>query len=144
MPKTPVPEWRESARLLVADADPFTGRLLASIGGSESYQIVSVEDGREAYQTLKSDGDFKAVILNATLPNVEGVEIVRYMKTEGRLMHIPIVVLGGVGGLKLISECFAAGAIAFLIKPFSAEHLRRTLQMAISNQAAKILKARLA
>ena len=45
MPKTPVPEWRESARLLVADADPVTRRLLASIGGSESYQIVSVEDG---------------------------------------------------------------------------------------------------
>lgn len=86
---------------------------------------------------LKSDGDFKAVVFDIALPHVEGVEIVRYMKTEKRLMNIPIVILAGVGGLKLISECFSAGAIAFLPKPFTAEQLRLTLRMAIGSQPSR-------
>lgn len=128
---------REPVRVLVADADPITGRLLVSSGGKEGYRVVTVDDGREAYRMLKSNGDFKAVVFDIALPHVEGVEIVRYMKTEKRLMHIPIVVLAGEGGLKFISECFSAGAIAFLPKPFTTEQLRRTLHMAISSQASK-------
>ncbi|MGZ8848207.1 MAG: response regulator, partial [Pyrinomonadaceae bacterium] len=128
---------REPARVLVADKDPITGRLLVSSGGREGYRVVTVEDGREAYRMLKSDGDFKAVVFDIALPNVEGVEIVRYMKTEKRLMHIPIVILAGERGLKLISECFSAGAIAFLPKPFTTEQLRRTLRMAIGSQASR-------
>jgi CheY-like chemotaxis protein len=125
---------RGPARVLVADNDPNTGRLLISFGKKEGYTVVTVEDGREAYRVLKSDGDFSAVVLDVTMPHLEGVEIVRYMKTEKRLMRIPVVVLAGAQGLKLITECFAAGAMAFLPKPFTAEQLRRTLRMAISSR----------
>lgn len=136
---------REPARVLLADNDPITERLLISIGEKEGYQVVTVEDGPEAYRMLQSEGDFKAVVLDMALPGVAGVEIVRYMKTESRLMHIPIVILAGEPGLKLISECFSAGAIAFLPRPFTTEQLRRTLRMAISSQSsAKLSKARLA
>jgi CheY-like chemotaxis protein len=127
----------ERARVLVADNDPNTGRLLISIAEKEGYAIVTVEDGREAYRVLKSDGNFSAVVFDMTVPHLDGVEIVRYMKTEKRLMQIPIVVVAGPQGLKLIAECFAAGAIAFLPKPFTTEQLRRTLRMAISSQAEK-------
>jgi len=125
---------RVPVRVLVADKDTSTGRLLLSFGEREGYRVVTVDDGREAYRMLKSDGDFKAVVFDIALPHVEGVEIVRYMKSEKRLMHIPIVVLAGEGGLKFISECFSAGAIAFLPKPFTTEQLRRTLHMAIGSQ----------
>ncbi|MFS8085777.1 MAG: hypothetical protein ACMG6H_09120, partial [Acidobacteriota bacterium] len=59
---------------------------------------------------------------------------VRYMKTEKRLMKIPVVVVSGDQGLKLISDSFAAGAIMFLPKPFNADQLRRTLHIALSSQ----------
>ena len=128
---------REPARVLVADNDPTTGRRLISIGEKEGYQVITVADGREAYRMLKCDGDFRVAVFDMAMPYLEGVEIVRYMKTEKRLMRIPIVIVAGQHGLKLISECFAAGAIAFLPKPFTIEQLRRTLRMAISSQPAK-------
>jgi CheY-like chemotaxis protein len=124
---------REPARVLVADNDPTTGRRLISIGEKEGYQVITVADGREAYRILKSDGDFQVAVFDMAMPYLEGVEIVRYMKTEKRLMRIPIVIVAGKQGLKLIAECFAAGAIAFLPKPFTTEQLRRTLRMAISS-----------
>lgn len=127
----------EAPRVLVADNDPITGRLLLSIGDKEGYHVVTVKDGREAYRRLKADGDFSAVVFDMSLPHLGGVEIVRYMKTEKRLMEIPIVILAGEGNLKLVSECFAAGAVASLPKPFTTEQLRRTLRMAISSQAGR-------
>jgi chemosensory pili system protein ChpA (sensor histidine kinase/response regulator) len=92
---------------------------------------------------LKSDSAFGAAVLGMDMPNLEGVEIVRYMKTEKRLKGIPIVVIAGAHGLKLIAECFAAGAMSFLPKPFSTEQLRRTLRMAINSQSAKTAGVRL-
>jgi CheY-like chemotaxis protein len=128
---------REPARVLVADNDPTTGRRLISIGEKEGYQVITVADGREAYRILKSDGDFQVAVFDMAMPQLDGVAIVRYMKTEKRLMRIPIVIVAGKQGLKLIAECFAAGAIAFLPKPFTTEQLRRTLRMAISSQPSK-------
>jgi CheY-like chemotaxis protein len=123
---TPAP-----GRVLVVDDDPLTGQLLVAIGEREGYQVVSVDDGRKAYRMLKSDANFTAAVFNMTMPNLNGVDIVRHMKTEKRLMRIPVVIVAGDHGLKLISDSFAAGALAFLPKPFTTEKLARTIRLAI-------------
>jgi CheY-like chemotaxis protein len=124
-------------RVLVADDDPLTSQMLASITEGQGYRVVSVSDGREAYRLLKSDADFKAAIFNMMMPNLEGVDIVRHMKTEKRLMRIPVVVVSGEQGIGTVADSFAAGAIAFLSKPFNAEQLQRTLRIAISSRESR-------
>jgi len=124
---------RARPRVLVVDNDPLTGQLLISIGEREGYQVVSVNDGRKAYRMLKSDADFTAAVFNMTMPNLNGVDIVRYMKTEKRLMRIPVVIVAGEHGLKLIADSFAAGALAFLPKPFTTDKLARTIRLAIGS-----------
>jgi DNA-binding NtrC family response regulator len=142
LPGATVHRLREPARLLVADDDPTTGQLLTSIGDRERYQIIRVDNGRQAYRTLKSDADFNAVVFNMTMLHLEGVEIIRYMKTEKRLMRIPVVIVAGEHDVKLVTDSFAAGALAFLPKPFTTEQLRRTLRVAISSQpSSKISNA---
>jgi DNA-binding NtrC family response regulator len=95
--------------------------------------VVSVADGRQAYRMLKSDADFAAAVFNMTMPHLDGVDLVRHMKTEKRLMRIPVVIVAGDHGLKLIADSFAAGALAFLPKPFTTEKLARTLRLAIGS-----------
>jgi len=124
-------------RVLVADDDPLTGQLLAKLSAKEGYRVVSVSDGREAYRLLKSDADFKAAVFNMTMPHLEGVDIIRYMKTEKRLMRIPVVVVSGAKDLKLIAESFAAGATLFLPKPFTSDQLQRSLRIALSSQSSQ-------
>ncbi len=130
------------ARVLVVDNDPSTGQLLSLVGENEGYQVVSVDDGRQAYRILKSDANFAAAVFNMTMPNLKGLDLVRYMKTEKRLIRIPVVIVAGDKGLQLISDSFAAGALAFLPKPFTREKLARTLRLAIGSQARKSADAR--
>ena len=124
-------------RVLVADDDPLTSQILTAIAAKEGYQVVSVTDGREAYRLLKSDADFKITIFNMTMPNLRGLDIVRYMKTEKRLMRIPVLVVSGESGLKEMSDSFAAGATMFLSKPFSPDQLQRTLRIALSSRESQ-------
>lgn len=125
---------RDRRRILVADDDPLTSQLLTSIAEKEGYTVVSVTDGREAYRILKTDADFKAAVFNMTMPHLKGVDIVRFMKTEKRLMRIPVVIVTAENGLRLIADSFAAGAALFLPKPFTTDQLQRALRIALSSR----------
>ena len=72
-----------------------------------------------------------------------GVDLVRFMKTEKRLMRIPVVIVAGDDGLKLIANSFAASAIAFLSKPFKTEKLALIVRLAISQATRKQTSERL-
>lgn len=125
-------------RILVADDDPLTSELLTAIAAQEGYRVVSVSDGREAYRILKSDADFKIAVFNMIMPELAGVEIVRFMKTEKRLMRIPVVIVTAERGLRLIADSFAAGAALFLPKPFTTDQLERALRLAVSSRRDQV------
>jgi DNA-binding NtrC family response regulator len=135
--ETSLPSAIAHPRILVADDDPITHELLGSINDRDGYRIVSVKDGREAYRLLRADADFAVAVLNMTMPHLHGVDIVRHMKTEKRLMRISVIIVSGEGGIATVADCFAAGAIVFLSKPFTAEQLQRTLRLALSNKDSK-------
>lgn len=118
------------ARVLVVDDDPVTGKLLRSIGEREGYEVVSVDDGRKAFRVLQSDANFMAAVFNMTTPNLKGLDLVRFMKTEKRLMRIPVIIVAGDTGLERIPENFAAGALVFLPKPLTTEKLALTIRLA--------------
>ena len=86
-------------------------------------------DGREAYRILQSDGDFRAAVFDMMMPHLKGLDIIRYMRTEKRLMRIPIMMISAEQDIKLMANSFTAGASAFLPKPFTPEQLRNTLRM---------------
>jgi CheY-like chemotaxis protein len=121
----------EGRRILVADDDPAILRLVSTILEKEGFTVVSVRDGREAYKILQNDDDFTAAILDVVMPHISGPELVRYMKTEKRLMRIPVMMMTAEQDPKLSSDSFAAGAVVFLPKPFTTAQLQIMLQMLI-------------
>src|SRR5436305_3170554 len=123
------PITRRSQRILVADDDPVVRLLVTSILKREGYTAVVVEDGREAYRVLRSDADFKAAIFDVMMPHLQGMDVIRHMRTERRLMRIPVMLITSERDLKLMAESFAAGATVFLPKPFTTGQLRLMLQM---------------
>ena len=119
-------------RILVADDDPAILRLVTAIVEKEGYKVVAARDGREAYKILQSDTDFIAGIFDVVMPHIQGPELVRYMKTEKRLMKIPVMMMTAEQNPKLSSDSFSAGAVVFLPKPFTTSQVQVMLRMLIS------------
>lgn len=121
-----------SRRILVADDDPAILRLVTAIVEKEGYMVVPARDGREAYKILQGDADFVAGIFDVVMPHIQGPELVRYMKTEKRLMKIPVMMMTAEQNPKLSSDSFSAGAVVFLPKPFTTAQLQIMLRMLIA------------
>ena len=121
-----------SNRILIADDDPVIRHLVTSIVTKLGYKAVALSDGREACRLMAADADFKAAILDMSMPYLEGIDLIRYMRTEKRLMRIPVVLITAEQKITLMADSFAAGATAFLPKPFTPEQLQSLLQMLLA------------
>jgi CheY-like chemotaxis protein len=121
----------QSRRVLVADDDPAILRLVKTILEKENYDVVTARDGREAYKILQTDDNFTAGIFDVVMPHISGPELVRFMKTEKRLMRIPVMMMTAEQDPKLSSDSFSAGAVVFLPKPFTTAQLNIMLQMLV-------------
>jgi CheY-like chemotaxis protein len=133
---TPTDNPQPLPRILVADDDPAILRLVTAIVEKEGYTVVPARDGREAYKLLQSDSDFVAGIFDVVMPHIQGPELVRYMKTEKRLMKIPVMMMTAEQNPKLSSDSFSAGAVVFLPKPFTTAQLQIMLRMLIAKSAS--------
>ena len=117
----------------MADDDPAILRLVKTLVEKEGYTVVTASDGREAYKILQNDTDFIAAIFDVVMPHIQGPELVRHMKTEKRLMKIPVMMMTAEQNPRHSSESFGAGAIVFLPKPFTASQLQIMLRVLIGN-----------
>ena len=122
-------DHKEARRVLVADDDPAILTLVKTILEKDNYSVVNARDGREAYKILQHDQNFTAAILDVVMPHISGPELARYMKSEQKLMHIPVMMMTAEQDPKLSSDSFAAGAVVFLPKPFTTAQLQIMLQM---------------
>ena len=130
-------DGKVSRRILVADDDPAILRLVQTILEKDNYSVVTARDGREAYKILQRDTDFIAAVLDVVMPQITGPELVRHMKTEKRMMRIPVMMMTAEQDPKLSSDSFAAGAVVFLPKPFTTAQLQTMLQMLICKAASE-------
>jgi len=125
------PNLSKSGRILVADDDPVTLRLVTAVVQKEGYTVVPACDGREARELLQRDADFLAAIFDVMMPHIQGTELVRYMRSEKRLMRIPVIMMTAEQDPKVSTESFAAGAVVFLPKPFTTSQMQAMLRMLI-------------
>jgi two-component system response regulator ResD len=124
-----------SRRVLVADDDPVVRRLLTSIVEKDGYTVLAVDDGREAFRILQSDSDFCGAIFDMLMPNLDGLDVIRYMRTEKRLMRIPVLLITSERDLKFTAASFAAGASVFLPKPFTPSQFQTTFRILVNERS---------
>ena len=123
--------------ILVADDDPAILRLVTAIVEKEGFDVVTARDGKEAYKILQSEQEFEAAIFDVVMPYIQGTELVRFMQSETKLKDIPVIMMTAEQNPRLSSDSFAAGAIAFLPKPFTTSQLKVMLQMFLQTRKAE-------
>ncbi|HEV8370450.1 MAG TPA: response regulator [Pyrinomonadaceae bacterium] len=129
-----------TSRILIADDDPVIRHLVTRLVEKANYKTVVCADGREAARVLQSDSNFCGAIFDMMMPHLEGLELIRFMRTEKRLMRIPVLMITSESDLKLMANSFSAGATLFLPKPFTADQFHNTFKLLLSNSSNKVVR----
>lgn len=124
----------KSQRVLVADDDPIIRRMVTRLVKMEGYEPVVVEDGGAAFRLLQSDSNFCGAVFDMMMPHLEGLDVIRFMTTEKRLLRIPVMMITSERDLKLMANSFAAGVTVFLPKPFTTEQFQSTFRLLLTGQ----------
>lgn len=112
-------------RILVVEDDPKTGRTLLKGLEADRFAVDLATDGEEGLQ-LATEVDYDAVILDWTLPRLDGMTVLRKMRRAGSPARI--LFLSARNEVSDRVQALQAGADDFIAKPFSFEELRARLQ----------------
>lgn len=89
--------------------------------------LLLAENGQQALQLLAQHPDVDLVLLDINMPVMNGLEFLAALQQAGRLPGLPVIVISTDGEEAQIARGLAAGARAYLTKPFDAEKLRATI-----------------
>ena len=88
--------------------------------------IEQVHDAATALQRVRAE-QFLFVISDREMPGMTGLEFVREVRADSKIGYLPIIMMSANSNSKLAEEAIAAGANAFLTKPFTLTTLRDVL-----------------
>ena len=116
-------------RALVVDDDLSISRTLALTLLSLKFESVTAESAREGIACAQQ-GSFDVVLVDMNMPGISGLELVKAV--SDRDPQLPIIAMsGGSGQQDLEGLALAAGAAAFLLKPFRRQALADAIDLAI-------------
>lgn len=117
-----------SKKVLVADDDPISRRLLEIALSNSGYQVVVAADGAEALQLLHGQDSPRLVILDWMMPRLDGVEVCRVVRECAKEPYPYVIILTIKGQQEEIVEGLEAGANDYITKPFDLQELRARLR----------------
>ena len=119
-------------RILVADDDPVSRRLLEATLRQCNCDVCAVADGQQAWETLQSPGPApQLLILDWLMPEIDGVELCRRVRANAALRCAYIIVLTSRGGRPDVVAGLEAGADDYVVKPFDPDELRARVQVGV-------------
>jgi CheY-like chemotaxis protein len=110
---------RPAFRVLVVDDDPLIRDVLRTILDLEGVAVTTAADGDEALGVLAGDPLPDVLVLDVTMPGIDGFEVCRRSKADARTARVPVILLTARDLAADRSAGEAAGCDAYLTKPFS-------------------------
>ncbi|MFC4991500.1 PP2C family protein-serine/threonine phosphatase [Rubritalea tangerina] len=122
--------------ILVVDDDFGTREIIKHNVIEQGHQATAVEDGEKAIELLKSRA-FDLVLLDVLMPGLDGHEVLRRLKADHLLRHIPVVMISGLDDIKSVVTCIEIGAEDFLTKPFDPTLLRARINSCLEKKTLR-------
>ncbi len=106
------------ARVLVVEDSPTQAEWLAQVLAREGYDVEVAGDGTSAIRRVKQDPP-DLVILDMILPDMNGIDVLRFVKSGGEERFIPVILLSVQSDLESRVAGLRMGADDFIAKPFA-------------------------
>ncbi len=112
-------------KILVVDDSDLMHRMygvMLRVGG-----LVAARDGEEALAKIVADPEIDLVLLDINMPKMNGFELLRELGERGLVPALRVIVVTTEGRDEDAQRGLAAGAAAYLTKPFRAEEVRAAI-----------------
>ena len=116
-------------KILIAEDDPVSRRLLEAFLSKWGYDVVVTCDGREAWEVLNGANAPSLVVSDWMMPKVDGLELCRKIREMQRSSYTYFIILTAKERKEDVVKGLEAGADDFLIKPFHQEELKYRVQI---------------
>jgi len=98
-------------------------------------EIVTVSDGQQAIDYLFCVGTYVGaehpspmlVLLDLNLPVLDGYQVLRRMRADGRTKHIPVVILTTTDDTREVAHCYELGCNVYVTKPVDYEQFSEAI-----------------
>jgi len=114
-------------RILVADDDPIATAILSNTLTNSGIEVTVVHDGDAAWQHLNSAYPPSLAILDWMMPNIDGIELCRRVRSTPRLASTYILLLTGRDSREDLVMGLEAGADDYMVKPINLDEFRARL-----------------
>ncbi|ADL55013.1 chemotaxis response regulator CheY [Gallionella capsiferriformans] len=123
----------ESTRFLVVDDFSTMRRIVRNLLKELGFvHMQEAEDGVEALRKLRAD-TFDFVVTDWNMPNMSGIELLRAIRADAKLRHLPVLMVTAEAKRENIIEAAQAGASGYVVKPFTAATLDEKLKKIFQN-----------
>jgi two-component system, chemotaxis family, chemotaxis protein CheY len=115
------------AKILAVDDSASMRGMVAFTLRSAGYEVAEAENGQHALDTASSS-KFDLVLADVNMPVMDGISMVRELRTRAEYKGVPILMLTTESNTDKKMEGKAAGATGWLVKPFDPEQLLATVK----------------
>lgn len=119
--------------VLVVDDSDLIRDLLSRQLSRQGHQVITASDGQQALELMHTRS-FDLVLLDIMMPEMDGYEVLEYIKADPTLAHLPVIVISAVGKLDSVVRCIELGAEEYLPKPFNQIILRARVSASLEKK----------
>lgn len=130
---SPAPDARPI--ILVAEDEESLRGMLDLVLRGRGYGVVLCADGAVARDVLAGDSRVDAALFDLRMPGVTGTELLKHLRDDPRRTGTPAVAMSAYSDDHQALAMLAAGADAFLAKPFTIQELTTTLDALLRDHA---------
>ena len=113
--------------VIIIDDEPDTAEMFAEMVRLTGLQVLKLHGGVRAIDLIAEKRP-AAVLLDVMMPDVSGLEVLRFMRRDPRLSQIPVIIISAKSLPSDIKIGLEAGASSYLTKPVSFLDLRQALE----------------
>lgn len=113
---------RDRPTVLVVDDDHFLHKIIGKILAAKNYQLAFATSGAEALDIVRKTRP-DLILMDIMMPDMDGLEATRQLKTVPRLADIPVIMITGNSEKDIVTESLKAGATDFVVKPIDRQTL---------------------
>ena len=124
--------------VLAVDDDAVNRHTIGEILRRDQMDVSFADSAEQALRLLDSqDAHFDIVLLDRCMSGLDGIEVLRRMKSAPHLASTPVVMQAAAGAPDQVSEGLLAGAHYYLTKPYAPDALRTIVRAALSDARAR-------